>query len=157
MLIDAISPIKRLKGEKGQDIVEFALIFPILATILFGIIDFGWVFYSTAMVANATREGARFAVMNYKEADEKKGAGQTVTDYLKDDVTLNVKDSLPAYLKNSYSNLSVTVTETNVAADDTRIEVKVNSRIRLFTPVLSTITGSKDYSIRRTVSMKKVN
>ena len=33
-----------LKNEKGQSIVEFALVVPILLTLLCGIIDFGWIY-----------------------------------------------------------------------------------------------------------------
>lgn len=157
MLIDAISPIKRLKGEKGQDIVEFALVFPILAALLFGIIDFGWIFYSTSMVANATREGARFAVMNYKTADTSKPAGKTTLQYLNDQVVDNVKASLPPYLKNGDADLTVTVTEDPTATGGPKVNVMVESKIKLFTPVLSTIIHSKEYKIHKEVSMKKIN
>ena len=157
MLLDAISPIKRLKGEKGQDIVEFALVFPILAALLFGIIDFGWIFYSTAMVANATREGARFAVMNYKTADTSKPAGKSTLEYLDDEVTINVEASLPAYLKNTYADLKVDVTEDPAATGGPKISVAVESNIKLFTPTVSTIIGGSKWTIRKKVSMKKID
>lgn len=156
MLINAISPIKRLKGEEGQDIVEFALVTPILFAILFGIIDFSWIFYNTSLVTNSAREGARFAVMHYKEADSSKPAGGTAEDYLEGQVKANVEDALPGYLKNSSANLSVSVTKQHVTTDNDRLVVTVNSDIRLFTPIVSTIRHSSTYRITRSVSMKKL-
>lgn len=48
--------------ESGQDLVEFALVFPVLALILFGVLDLGRVFYYSITIANAAREGARYAM-----------------------------------------------------------------------------------------------
>lgn len=153
LLLKSISPMQRLKGEEGQDIVEFALVLPILMVLLFGIIDFGWIFYSTAMVGNAAREGARFAVMNYEDQVTTPGDLSTLTTH----VNTNVNGSLPNYLKNSYADLTVVVSEgTTASSSDPCIDVTVKSNIKLFTPVVSTITGSTKYEIKRKVSMKKL-
>lgn len=156
MLIDAISPIKRLKGESGQDIVEFALVLPILAMLLFGIIDYGWIFFNEARVGNAAREGARFAVMNYKEAEASKGA-LTTEAYLQAQVEENVKDVLPGNLKSPAANLAVTVGKVTNAPDDEEIVVTVSAQVKLFTPVVSTIIHNQRYTVRKRVAMKKVN
>jgi len=50
-----------LRDGKGQSLVEFALILPILMFIVFGIVDFGLGIRSYVSLTNATREGARFA------------------------------------------------------------------------------------------------
>ncbi|HAV90985.1 MAG TPA: hypothetical protein DCW44_06910 [Eubacterium sp.] len=155
MLINAISPIRRLKGESGQDIVEFALVLPILALLLFGIIDYGWIFYNQARVGNAAREGARFAVMNYKKAEALKGASTTEA-YLKTQVEDNVKDVLPGNLKSPGANLTVTVGKNTISADDERIVVRVSAEIKLFTPVVSTIIHSQRYTVTKEVAMKKM-
>ena len=54
---------RRKNGEKGQALVEFALLFPIFLLLLFAIIDFGMGFYSWITVTNAAREGARLGVV----------------------------------------------------------------------------------------------
>ncbi|WP_296710270.1 TadE family protein [Eubacterium sp.] len=156
MLINAISPINRLKGEKGQDIVEFALVLPILALLLFGIIDYGWIFFNEARIGNAAREGARFAVMNYKEAEASKGA-LTTEAYLKTQVEDNVKDVLPDNLKSPGANLTVTVGKITNAPGDEKIVVTVSAEVKLFTPVVSTIINSQRYTVRKQVAMKKMN
>lgn len=46
---------------KGQGIVEFALVVPLLITILIGIMECGWLIKNTLTITNATREGARAA------------------------------------------------------------------------------------------------
>ncbi len=49
------------RGERGQDLVEFALIFPVLFLILMGIFDMGRAIYYTSTLHSAAREGARYA------------------------------------------------------------------------------------------------
>ena len=46
---------------KGQELVEFAVMLPLLLIILIGVIDLGRVFHASITIANATRTGARFA------------------------------------------------------------------------------------------------
>ena len=53
------------RHEKGQALVEFALVLPVLLVILCGIIDFGWLYYNQITLNNAAREGARYAVIHY--------------------------------------------------------------------------------------------
>jgi Flp pilus assembly protein TadG len=51
--------IKKFKSQRGQTIVEFAFILPLLVLIVIGIIDFSILFYDKAVITNASREGAR--------------------------------------------------------------------------------------------------
>ena len=50
--------------KRGQTLVEFALTAPLLFLILFGIIDFGYVFNSYHELRSASRDGARLAVVD---------------------------------------------------------------------------------------------
>jgi len=52
-----------LSGRRGQSLVEFSLVLPVLLIIVFGIIDFGMGLRSYISLTNATREGARFAAV----------------------------------------------------------------------------------------------
>lgn len=56
------------KNEKGQALVELALVLPLLLALLCGIIDFGWIYYNQITLTNAAREGARYAVIHYDPA-----------------------------------------------------------------------------------------
>ncbi|MDP4092184.1 MAG: TadE/TadG family type IV pilus assembly protein [Bacillota bacterium] len=51
------------KSQKGQSLVEMALILPILLILVMGIIDFGLLFGNYMTIDNASREGARNAVV----------------------------------------------------------------------------------------------
>lgn len=53
----------RLKSERGAELIEFALIFPLLLLVMLGIVDFGFLFQRYEVLTNATREGARMAVL----------------------------------------------------------------------------------------------
>jgi Flp pilus assembly protein TadG len=50
-----------LRGERGSVAVEFAIIFPILMVLVFGIVDFGHAWYMRHLMSDASREGARYA------------------------------------------------------------------------------------------------
>jgi Flp pilus assembly protein TadG len=47
------------RNEKGQSMTEFALVLPILALLLFGVIQFGIVFNNYIQLTDAVRAGAR--------------------------------------------------------------------------------------------------
>jgi Flp pilus assembly protein TadG len=48
----------------GQELLEFALILPVLVLLLFGIIDMGRVVYYYSALQNAVREGARYGIVD---------------------------------------------------------------------------------------------
>jgi hypothetical protein len=50
--------------EDGQDIIEFAIILPLLLLLLLGIIQAGILVWNYNTVANAAREGARYAIVH---------------------------------------------------------------------------------------------
>lgn len=51
-------------GERGQAMVEFALIVPMLLIVLFGIIDLGAALYDQVTLASAAQDGARTGAIN---------------------------------------------------------------------------------------------
>ncbi len=53
----------RCRSERGAELIEFAIIFPVLMLIVAGIADFGMMFRSLEVITNASREGARVAVL----------------------------------------------------------------------------------------------
>jgi Flp pilus assembly protein TadG len=62
----------RTKRENGQTMAEFTLILPVLAILLFGVIQFGIAFNNYLAVTDAVRAGARqAAVARYLPAGER--------------------------------------------------------------------------------------
>ena len=51
------------RNETGSELVELAIVMPILVLLLLGIVDFAFLFQRWEVVTNATREGARLASM----------------------------------------------------------------------------------------------
>src|SRR6266542_5065485 len=54
----------RPAGTRGQAMVEFALVFPILMLLLVAVFDIGRGVFSYNSITNAAREGARLGVVN---------------------------------------------------------------------------------------------
>jgi Flp pilus assembly protein TadG len=63
--------------QRGTSLVEFALILPVLALILFGLLDFAKAFNYWNDETHLAAEGARWAVVNSNP-----GSGQTLQQYL---------------------------------------------------------------------------
>lgn len=53
----------RSTRKRAAAIVEFAIVLPLLLTVLFGIIQYGWVFMIRQTLQMAAREGCRVAVL----------------------------------------------------------------------------------------------
>ena len=51
--------MKRLKLQTGANLVEFALVTPLLLILVFGIADMSLALFDKAVITNASREGAR--------------------------------------------------------------------------------------------------
>ena len=49
--------------QKGGAAIEFAIVLPLLLLLLFGIIEFSLLMYDKAVITNASREGARTAIL----------------------------------------------------------------------------------------------
>jgi len=83
-MIKPIQKITRTKKEHAQTMVEFALVFPIILLITYGIIEFGRMVFIYAAVTGSAREGARYGAASgstggtryYKDCDGIKNAVQ---------------------------------------------------------------------------------
>jgi Flp pilus assembly protein TadG len=66
-----------LRSQKGQTMVEFALVLPLLALLLFGVIQFGVVFNNYIDLTDAVRAGARKAAVSRQTTDPSGPVGVT--------------------------------------------------------------------------------
>lgn len=57
--------LRKRRSDKGASLVEFALVAPLLFLLLFGIVEFGWLFFQNINVRQGAREGARLAAVAY--------------------------------------------------------------------------------------------
>lgn len=64
------SRLSRWRNARGAELLEFALVLPILLVLVAGIVDFALMFRAFEIVTNAAREGARVRVLpGYSNAD----------------------------------------------------------------------------------------
>jgi Flp pilus assembly protein TadG len=61
--------LKAFQCQKGQALVETALVMPIIILLLMGIIDFGLMFNNYLMVSNVSREAARSAAIGATDVE----------------------------------------------------------------------------------------
>lgn len=61
--------MKVLKNKKGQSLVEFAIILPLLLLIVMAIIEFGMMLNSYIALENASREGARIGIIGSSNSE----------------------------------------------------------------------------------------
>jgi Flp pilus assembly protein TadG len=52
-----------IKSQSGTEMVEFAIVAVLLFLLLFGIIDFGILLFDKQVITNASREGARYGII----------------------------------------------------------------------------------------------
>ncbi len=58
------------RRERGAELIELALVLPMLLLMFAAIVDFGLLFQRYAVISNAAREGARIAVLpGYTQSD----------------------------------------------------------------------------------------
>jgi len=63
----------KITNQHGGALIEFAIALPLLLILLFGIVEFGLILYNKAVLTNASREGARYGMLErtprYSQAD----------------------------------------------------------------------------------------
>lgn len=84
-----------MKNEKGQAMVEFALVLPILLLILCGICEFGSIFSNQILANNACREAARYAAVHYKDDGITEVENQTKTIIQNYSSGFNIQITIP--------------------------------------------------------------
>ncbi len=107
--------------QKGQSVVETALILPIIILILMGIIDFGLMFNNYLVISNAAREGARNAAVG-------------ASDLSVNNMILSMTSSL------DHTKMKTTIYPSeSLRKSGEEVTVTIEYENKLFTPVISAI------------------
>jgi Flp pilus assembly protein TadG len=57
-------PKTRSRGQRGQSLLETAMMIVVIFTVVFWIFELGWLMYTYAVMADAANEGVRYAVVH---------------------------------------------------------------------------------------------
>ena len=133
-----IASVQRQKREAGTTLIEFAVILATLLTIMFGIVDIGRALYAYDWVANAARQGTRFAIVRGRNCSGLSGGcpaqGSDVTAYINslatgiDTAQLTVTSG--CYYQGTYL-------QALPCAPTTSVQVEVQYTFTLLSPLMS--------------------
>jgi Flp pilus assembly protein TadG len=84
----------QINNQRGTSAVEFAIVLPLLVLFIFGIIEFGLIFYNKAMVTNASREAARAGIVYRDPPVSKEEMSEVVNNYC-ENMLVSFGSSLP--------------------------------------------------------------
>jgi Flp pilus assembly protein TadG len=110
--------------ERGQSLVETALILPVLLLLLVGILDFGRIMYSYAHLHMAAQETVRMGGLGKNDAE--------ITSFAKDYVQLNEIDQL---------KINISPGDSSRDAGD-YVTIKLEYPFQFFTPFVSSLFSS---------------
>jgi hypothetical protein len=122
-------PIRR--RERGQSLVEFALLAPVLILLFMGIFDFGWILHKQIQMDNATRMGARRAAVGDTNGQVIESMIETCTFGLTaDDITIDVLNA---------NRVSIGNPDDRTPDNLFHIEIDLND-VQLITPLQAFVT-----------------
>jgi Flp pilus assembly protein TadG len=155
---------------RGQSLVEFALVFPVLMLMVFGLIDGGRLVYAYNTLSNAARDAARVAIVNQTATAPASGTNTcdtTSADAWPQGCGVAAAQAL------SLSTSDVTVTYTNPLDGSTcvplanpscianlavgwQVTVTVSTSFQPLTPIAGTVIGSVPLSSSTTMPVERV-
>ena len=101
--------IRRLwKGERGQALVEMALVLPLFFLLLFGVIEMGRVGYAYITVSNAAREGGRVATIGGTDLEITSSIKNAATTLDPASLTINITPTQALRLSGQGVTIQVT-------------------------------------------------
>jgi len=122
--------------KKGQSLVEFAIILPILVLIIFGIIEFGLLMNSYIVIQAASREGARIGIVGGTDEDILDSVYTAASNLDINRINVNINpnegsrkpgDTLTVQVEYDYDILMPVIS--NLLGDSIRLRAKTSMRV----------------------------
>jgi Flp pilus assembly protein TadG len=98
----------QIRNQQGQTMTEFALVLPVLALILFAVIQFGIVFNNYITLTDATRAGARKAAVSRQDPNRNSAVITAVRSSASDLTSSKLSVSPPSSTWQSGDDVTVT-------------------------------------------------
>lgn len=97
--------VRRVRGDRGAAVVEFALLLPVLLTLVFGMVEFSRAYNAQATLSAAARIGARIMAVTGQSSQATAAISKATSTLDSSALTMSVPSSCP-----SGSNATVTLT-----------------------------------------------
>ncbi|MBI3360843.1 MAG: pilus assembly protein [Chloroflexi bacterium] len=138
--------VSESKLERGQSLVELALMMTVLVLLLAGVLDLARAYYSYLALRDAAGEGAYYASIHpsWKTSADNPDP---------DNITYRVKNAAPSGGFVSFTAAAVTVTAPSISAGN-YITVTVSTSYRIITAFIGGIVGSQTLPLSATSSAK---
>ena len=143
-----LSRFVRRDRTRGQSLVEFALVLPILLILMLGILDFGRAIFAYNSVSNGARSGARVAIVNQDLGDIT--AAVEAEAYGLDGVEVEFDDNVEGLPDCPQTNVEC------CPAIGCVIEVSVSTEYLPATPIFSQLVGSITVSSESQMPIERV-
>lgn len=143
--------LRRFSGEGGQSLVETALVFPVLITVLVGAVEMARVVRASIAVANAAKAGAQYAGESGFTAQDSTGIATAASNEASP-LTVTTSSSSSCACSDGSASTCLNTDCANSHIEQTvtvNTEATVNAPIRL--PGLPTSFTVKGQSIQRVV------
>jgi len=144
-------------SESGQDLVEFALLLPLLLLLLFGIIEFGIAVFAYNTTANVGREIARYGSIHPNNTEIRNFIG--TTGFSGDPPFFSgtpsqLNPEVQRWTRGLSGNLTITPTLTNNGPLSSTIQVSVTYEYRFLTgPIVQIVAGRQTMDLRTVTTM----
>ena len=137
----------RRPGERGQGLVEMALILPVLLLLIVGMLEFARAWNVKQVITDAAREGARLAVApdgGVTQAEVRAAI----------DTALSRSGIPPGYADIQFDETPAPGGNWRKTGEMQQVFVAVDYRFRFLGPLIDVTTGSPTIEIRTLVAMR---
>ncbi len=137
---------RQARARSGNSLVEFALVAPLFFLLVFGILDYGRLFYEQETIQYAMRQAGRFAVTGQNSGTNRVTA------------IIQVAENAAAGLINSGNINNITITSggvTNFAGNPSQeMTITLVSNLQLITPGIAAFFPNGTYTFTNSVTFR---
>lgn len=139
--MDLSGALSKRKRQRGDAIVELALLVPLLMVMLLGVLELGRIVDAWIVVNNAAREGAREAAMAYPDSA----------------ATLTAQSATLAYLTSGFAPradiAAISVPSVQLSVDT--VLVTADADVPVYSPLFQTLLGGSVVHVTASASMRR--
>jgi PKD repeat protein len=150
-LFGLVARLRRRPRSRGQSLVEFALVLPLLLVFLATVLDLGRIYYANISLLNAAREGA-FQASKTPGSYQANQPCNTNTNLIVCRVQLESKGSM---VEIADTDIAVSCSKTGCPLEaNSTVRVEVAGQFQLITPILGFIFGGQTINMESSATQQ---